>query len=508
MPAIAFETADLGRTACSERDDAVRERLAALQSRPFDLLQGPPWRVALLGLDARTHVLAVVMHHILSDGASMQLWVAEWLEAYGARRQGLPARGMPPLQYIDYAAWAAGRLEAGEGERQWAWWRERLAHWHAAPCEVRPDHPRPPRAAYTARRHAFEVPAAVVQGLRALQAREGATSFMVLLAALQVLLSRYTGQPRVRVGAAVAQRGVPGVDGLVGLFVNTLVLPGTVGPQATLLDVLRDARELVLGAQAHQELPFDRLVEALRPERSAGREPAVPGHAQPPGGGRSAAAGGAGARRAGRAAAGAAGAVRTGAGGARARHRGAVAHLGPRGRTVRAGHHRAAGRPFPGPCCRRWPKARSSRPARWSGSRPPSARSWTPGAATTTARARPCRFFRQLEAHAARQPRATALLFGDEALGYGELNARANRLAHHLLREGLRPQSLVGICMQRSVEMIVGMLAAMKAGCAYLPLDPELPAGRLGDMLEHSGAAWCCRTRRRRGRCPCCRACA
>ncbi len=133
MPAIAFETADLGRTACSERDDAVRERLAALQSRPFDLLQGPPWRVALLGLDARTHVLAVVMHHILSDGASMQLWVAEWLEAYGARRQGLPARGMPPLQYIDYAAWAAGRLEAGEGERQWAWWRERLAHWHAAP---------------------------------------------------------------------------------------------------------------------------------------------------------------------------------------------------------------------------------------------------------------------------------------------------------------------------------------------------------------------------------------
>ncbi|MCQ9371834.1 AMP-binding protein, partial [Corynebacterium sp. 35RC1] len=98
--------------------------------------------------------------------------------------------------------------------------------------------------------------------------------------------------------------------------------------------------------------------------------------------------------------------------------------------------------------------------------------------------------FRALEAHAARQPQATALLFGDEAIGYAELNARANRLAHHLLRDGLQPQSIVGICMERSVEMVVGMFAAMKAGCAYLPLDPELPAGRLGDMLAHSGAGW------------------
>ncbi len=370
------------------------------------------------GLDARTHVLAVVMHHILSDGASMQLWVAEWLEAYGARRQGLPARGMPPLQYIDYAAWAAGRLEAGEGERQWAWWRERLAHWHAAPCEVRPDHPRPPRAAYTARRHAFEVPAAVVQGLRALQAREGATSFMVLLAALQVLLSRYTGQPRVRVGAAVAQRGVPGVDGLVGLFVNTLVLPGTVGPQATLLDVLRDARELVLGAQAHQELPFDRLVEALRPERSAGASPlfqvmlnhlveddrllrAVPGlavRAEPLQG------------------------RRRSSNWCWRRASAAPGRCRSPGSTRPNCSSRPPSSGWPAiswPCCRRWPKARSSRPARWSGSRPPSARSWTPGAATTTARARPCRFsgsWRRMP-RASRGPRRCCSAMKPSAMG-------------------------------------------------------------------------------------------
>ncbi|MFD1837128.1 non-ribosomal peptide synthetase [Paracidovorax cattleyae] len=489
MPAIAFEAADLGRTACSERDDAVRERLDALKSRPFDLLQGPPWRVALLSLDARTHVLAVVMHHILSDGASMQLWAAEWLEAYGARRQGLAARGMPQLQYIDYAAWAAGRLEAGEGERQWAWWQERLADWHATPCEVRPDQSRPPRASYTARRHAFEVPAAVVQGLRALQAREGATSFMVLLAALQVLLSRYTGQPRVRVGAAVAQRGVPGVDGLIGLFVNTLVLPGTVGPQATLLGVLRDAREMVLGAQAHQELPFDRLVEALRPERSAGASPlfqvmlnhlaederllqAVPGlavRAEPLQGPQAQFELVLEARERG-----------TGALSLTWVH--AAELFEPATIERLAGHFLAL------------LQAMAEHPEQ-----PAGAVEWLAPAerAQLDAWGRndhrespPVPVFRQLEAHAARQPQATALLFGDEAIGYGELNARANRLAHHLLRRGLQPQSLVGICMQRSTEMIVGMLAAMKAGCAYLPLDPELPAGRLGDMLEHSGAAW------------------
>ncbi len=490
LQALALDVADLGRTACAERVDAVRDRLDGLQARPFDLAGGGvPWRAALLRVDDRTHVLAVVMHHILSDGASMQRWAAEWLEAYGARRQGLAARGVPALQYIDYAAWAQARLDAGEEARQWAWWQERLAGWNASPCDVRPDHPRPARARYTARRHAVEVPAEVVQGLHALRAREGATPFMVLLAALQVLLSRYTGQPRVRVGAAVAQRGVPGVEGLIGLFVNTLVLPATVDVRAPLQAALREARELVLGAQAHQELPFDRLMERLRPERGSGVNPlfqvmlnhlaeddrllqAVPGlavRAEPLQGPQ---------------------AQFEMVLEARERADGALS-LGwvfaqelfePATIERLSGHFLSV------------LAAMAERPEQPAGEvelRLPAERAQIDGWSRNAHRENPAvPVFQQLEAHAARQPQATALLFGGVAIGYAELNARANRLAHHLLRAGLRPQSIVGICMERSVEMVVAMLAAMKAGGAYLPLDPELPAGRLGDMLAHSGAGW------------------
>ena len=487
---LPLDLADLRRTACADRTDAVRDRLDVLQARPFDLPGGGvPWRAALLRLDDRTHVLAVAMHHILSDGASMQLWATEWLEAYGARRQGLDARSVPALQYIDYAAWAQARLHAGEEARQAAWWRERLAGWNASPCEVRPDHPRPARARYTARRHAVEVPAAVVQGLQALRAREGATPFMVLLAALQVLLSRYTGQPRVRVGAAVAQRGVPGVEGLIGLFVNTLVLPATVDVRAPLHAALREARELVLGAQAHQDLPFDRLVDMLRPERGAGANPlfqvmlnhlaeddrllqAVPGlavRAEPLQGPHAQFELVLEARES------ADGALSLGWVFAQELFEPATIER-------LSGHFLAV------------LAALAEHPEQPAGEvelRPPAERAQIDAWSRNPHReGTAVPVFRALEAHAARQPQATALLFGDEAIGYAELNARANRLAHHLLRDGLQPQSIVGICMERSVEMVVGMFAAMKAGCAYLPLDPELPAGRLGDMLAHSGAGW------------------
>ncbi|MDA8457076.1 amino acid adenylation domain-containing protein [Acidovorax sp. GBBC 3334] len=487
VPHLSLDAVDIAGTSSEEREEALREQLGTLEARPFDLLKGLPWRVALLKLDGQTHVLAVVMHHILSDGASMQVWASECLNAYGARRSGatLPSE-VPEIQYIDYAAWATARLAAGESDRQWAWWRERLGG-KPVLSELRPDHPRPARALYTVRRHAFCVPESTARGLQALQASEGVTSFMVLLAGLHALLYRYTGQSQVRVGAAVAQRGRPEVERLIGLFVNTLVLPGTVTGQSSLATVLRNARELMLGAQAHQELPFDRLVEFLRPERSASLSPlfqvmlnhlaedtqalhSVPGlhvQAEPLQGPE---------------------AQFELVLEARERKDGTLslawlyaAELFEPATIERlAGHYLAL------------LTALSERPTVPVASvdllLPGERKRLLDWSCNPSRESAPRAVTRSLEVHAMRQPESTALLFEGVSLGYAELNGRANRLANHLLRQGLAPQSLVGIAMHRSVEMVVGMLAVMKAGGAYLPLDPEYPAERLAYMLRHSGA--------------------
>ncbi|MGK6311351.1 condensation domain-containing protein, partial [Variovorax sp. DT-64] len=248
-----------------------------LSQTPFDLGEGPLLRVGLIRLCPDEHLLVVVMHHIVSDGWSMQVLVREFVAQYSARVQGNEAPQLAPLpiQYADYALWQHQWLEAGERERQLAYWRDQLggSNDEHPVLQLPTDHARRADGRYRAARHALELPQALVQALQRRAQGQGATLFMVLLAGLQVLLSRYSGQGDIRVGVPIANRHRVETEGVIGFFVNTQVLRNRVEPRASLGEVLEQARQAALGAQAHQDLPFEQLVEALQPERSLGSSP-------------------------------------------------------------------------------------------------------------------------------------------------------------------------------------------------------------------------------------------
>jgi len=332
------------------------------------------------------------------------------------------------------------------------------------------------------------VPGALLAGLRQAAATEGATLFMVLLAGFQALLHRYTGQEDIRVGAPVANRSRVEAENIIGFFVNTLVLRNRIGGRMRLSDVVAQAKEAVLGAQTHQDLPFEQLVEALQPQRSLSQSPLfqvmfnhlvedyralaqLPGlevahHALPDGTAQFELVLEARETPDGRLTLGLV----------------YAAELFDRETIERmAGHYVAVlealtAQPelavgdvaLVGAAERAQLVAWSENPRRHEGAQP---------------------VHRQIEAHAKHRPDAPALVFGDEALSYSELNARANRLAHRLIGMGAGPDVLVGICVERSTEMMVGILAVLKAGGAYVPLDPEYPADRLSYMVEDSGIA-------------------
>ncbi|SET77616.1 non-ribosomal peptide synthetase [Variovorax sp. OV084] len=480
---------DLRHLAASEREARAAEEAQRLYAAPFDLTQGPLLRVALIRLSDTSHLLVVVMHHIISDSASMQVLLDELAAGYAARLKGdAPSRSTAPrIQYVDHAAWQRNWLAAGEAERQLAWWRAQLGEEH--PVLALPiDRPRTAQIGYRAARHSVEVPGALLAGLRQAAASEGATLFMVLLAGFQALLHRYTGQEDIRVGAPVANRSRVEAENIIGFFVNTLVLRNRIGGRMRLSDVVAQAKEAVLGAQTHQDLPFEQLVEALQPQRSLSQSPLfqvmfnhlvedyralaqLPGlevahHALPDGTAQFELVLEARETPDGR--------LRLGLVYA--------AELFDRETIERmAGHYVAvlealAAEPelavgdvaLVGAAERAQLVAWSENPRRHEGAQP---------------------VHRQIEAHAKHRPDAPALVFGDEALSYGELNARANRLAHRLIGMGAGPDVLVGICVERSTEMMVGILAVLKAGGAYVPLDPEYPADRLSYLVEDSGIA-------------------
>ncbi|BEP60726.1 hypothetical protein GmRootV213_12800 [Variovorax sp. V213] len=469
-----------------EREEQLTEETRRLKAEPFDLTQGPLLRAALIRTADDTHVLAVVMHHIISDGASMQLLIDELAAGYashlGGEARRLPA---PRIQYADYALWQREWLAAGEGERQLAWWRAHLGDTQAV-LDLRTDHPRQAQAGYSAARYAFELPASLLGKLRGMADTQGATLFMVLLAGFQSLLHRYTGQEDIRIGAPIANRNRMEVEGVVGMFVNTLVLRNPVHGRLSASRVLAQARDAVLGAQANQDLPFEQLVQTLQPERSLSHTPLfqvmfnhlfedyrafaqLPGiaaqdHALPD-----------------------LAAQFELTLEARERPDGHLslamiyaAELFERDTIERmAGHYVAILR------------ALVDRPEQPVGDidllgAPEQARlaQWgvnthrEPGAEPV---------HRMIERQARLQPDATALLFADEALSFSELNRRANRLAHRLIALGVKPDALVGIAMERSVELVVGLLGILKAGGAYLPLDPDYPAERLAYMVQDSG---------------------
>ncbi|HLL82843.1 MAG TPA: condensation domain-containing protein, partial [Longimicrobium sp.] len=259
---------DLSGLGEADREAAVRRRAREEARRAFDLSAGPLFRAVLLRLAPEEHVLLISMHHIVSDGWSMGVLSGELSALYAAYREGRPSR-LPELavQYADYAVWQREQLEGEVLERQLAYWRERLADAPAL-LELPTDHPRPLVPAYDGAYESLELPGDLLARLKALGHRETATLYMVLLAASQVLLSRYSGSDDVVVGSPVAGRTRGEVEGLIGFFVNTLVLRTDLSGDPRFRETLGRVREATLGAYEHQELPFERLVAELQPERS------------------------------------------------------------------------------------------------------------------------------------------------------------------------------------------------------------------------------------------------
>ncbi|HEX2207374.1 MAG TPA: non-ribosomal peptide synthase/polyketide synthase [Longimicrobium sp.] len=487
---FALPVEDLSSMDAEEREAEVRRRATDEAVRPFDLAAGPLFRASLLRLAEDDHVLLAGMHHVVSDGWSTDIFLRELSVLYGAYREGRESP-LPelPVQYADFAVWQRERLGGEALERELAWWRDRLA---GAPAllELPTDHPRPAVRGYRGDFHALRLDAELVGHLRALARREGGTLYMVVLAAFQALLSKYAGTDDVVVGIPIAGRTRRETEELIGFFVNTLVLRTDLAGDPAFHEVLRRVREATLGAYEHQEVPFEKLVEELRPERSLSHSPLVQvmfNLMEEAG-----TAGGDGEGLAGLEVRGVGmdGAVAkfdltlvltAGAGGAsgaliystelfeRATIERMVGHLGRVLQQVAAdpGVH-LSGLALVDQAERRW-----------------AVEAWNRTEAEYPADA--C-IHQLVAAQAARTPDAVALVHADDTLTYGELDARANRLAHRLLELGARPEAPVAICLPAGIAGFVAVMGILKAGAPYLALDPASPDERIGVILQESGA--------------------
>jgi amino acid adenylation domain-containing protein len=272
---VRLPVEDLGALPEQEREEEMRRLVTEETQRPFDLTRGPLLRVKLLRLAADDHVVVFTTHHIASDGWSLSILVREVATLYGAFAAGgdSPLAELP-LQYADYAVWQRGWLQGEALERQLGYWRGRLG---GAPTslELRGARPRPPVQSFRGSKLKMSLPAELCEGLRELSRREGVTLYMTLLAAFQFLLARHSGQEDVLVGTAIANRNRAEIEGLIGFFVNTLVMRADLSGDPTFNDLLRQVREVTLGAYAHQDVPFEKVVEEVQPERSSSHTPLV-----------------------------------------------------------------------------------------------------------------------------------------------------------------------------------------------------------------------------------------
>ncbi|HEV3049863.1 MAG TPA: amino acid adenylation domain-containing protein, partial [Longimicrobium sp.] len=469
------------------RETEVQRRAREDASRPFDLAVGPLFRAALLRLADEEHVLLLCIHHIVSDGWSTGVLFRELSALYAADREGNDSPlAEPPVQYADFAVWQREQLRGEVLDRQIGFWKERLA---GAPAllELPTDRPRPPVQSHRGARETFDLPRELLDRLQALGRSEGATLYMVMLGAFQLLLSRYSGSEDVVIGSPIAGRTRREVEDLIGFFANTLVLRTDFSDDPSFRELLGRVREGTLGAYEHQDVPFERLVAELQPERSLSHAPLFQVMFALQNVDRS------GFDLAG---------VRVEWVGAEVEttkvdlsltavpHEGGVwgvleysTDLFDRS-TIRRmlGHlervlEQVAVRP----------EARLSQLDLLSAAeRRMVVEEWNATDAVVPTDACIHELF---EAQVARTPDAVAVEFDAEALSYAELNARANRLAHHLRALGVGPDARVGICMERGPGMVVGVLAVLKAGGAYLPLDPAYPGERLRYMLEDGAPA-------------------
>ena len=270
---VELPVVDLSGVADADLAREMRDRALEIFRMPFDLAQGLVWRILAFRLRDGLLGLALIIHHIASDGWSISHLIEELKELCAAYGEGrAPRLAELPVQYVDYAAWQRQWLRGERLERELAYWRQRLAGMPLA-LELPLDYPRPAIQTFNGARYGVELPEATVAGIRALCQRHRVTLFMTLLAVFKVLLFRYTGQTDIVVGAPIAGRERAEVEHVQGLFLNTLVLRTELSAEMRFSELLARVRETTLGAYAHQDLPFEKLVEELHPQRDLSRNP-------------------------------------------------------------------------------------------------------------------------------------------------------------------------------------------------------------------------------------------
>jgi len=270
---VSIPIADLSHLCTAERESQAAQLATEEAAVAFDLEQGPLYRISLLRLGTEDHLLLVTVHHIVFDGWSIGVFLNELVSAYADLAEGhppvLPAL---PVQYSDFAVWQREYLQGETLNKQLAYWKESLA---GAPSSVElpTDRPRPPRQTFRGSKQVIVISRDVLDGLKKLDQCEGVTFYMTMVAALSTLLSRYSGQEDIVIGSPIAGRVESELENLIGYFANTLVLRAKLENNPTFLEVLQQVRTTALGAYAHQDLPFEKLVEELRPERDLSRNP-------------------------------------------------------------------------------------------------------------------------------------------------------------------------------------------------------------------------------------------
>ncbi|MDH5548253.1 MAG: amino acid adenylation domain-containing protein, partial [Gammaproteobacteria bacterium] len=479
---IDLPVIDLSTLSQDEREAHVRMLAAADARKPFNLAQGPLLRMSVLRINEQHHVLLLNMHHIVSDGWSMGVIIKELAALYDAFSQGL-ANPLSPLaiQYADYAAWQRQWLQGEVLERQLDYWRKQLSD---APerLALPVDHPYPAAQSYRGANLSFSLSQELTTKLHQLCREHECTLFMTLMTAYQMLLSHYCGQRDISVGTTIANRQHTELEPLIGFFINLLVIRTRFGTNPTYLEALTQVRNNTLDAYAHQDLPFEQLVDLLQVPRSMSHTPLfqvlfdlqnIPvstintSSIQLEG----------------------IGASNQTAKFSLELHM-SETPLGLRGSWQYASDlfDEATIERFSNTFIRFLEQIVASPQTRLSeidilsqSERRQLLFDWNN---TATSYPNDACIHQLFEVHAEQTPQATAVVLDDYSLSYAELNSRANQLAHYLRDQGVVADTLVGLCMERSIDTIVAILGILKAGGAYVPLDPEYPQERLINTLR------------------------
>ncbi|HET8842872.1 MAG TPA: amino acid adenylation domain-containing protein, partial [Ktedonobacteraceae bacterium] len=483
-PLTQLVVLDLSCLPQQERESATRRLVQQEVEQPFDLGRGPLLRTWLITLAQNDQVLMLTMHHIVSDGWSMGVLVRELTTLYQAMLRGeeavLPAL---PLQYADYAVWQREWLQGEVLQQQLDYWKQHLAD--IVPLELPIDHPRPPIITYQGAHMYRQLSPELTQQLHELAQREGVTLFMLLLAAFQVLLSRYSGQQDIAVGTPIANRSYQEIEGLIGFFVNTLVLRTDLSGDPSFVELLERVRTVALGAYAHQEVPFEQVVDALQLQRDQSRSPlfqvlfALQNTPRTT------------ARQ-----------IGLQMEGFSFEQNSAKFELSmvltqsSQGLGITMEYNTDL---FEEVTIARWlthwqrlleeivvvpERPLSSLSLLTSAEREQLLVAWNTTGIDVPGDSSALQLF---EAQAQRVPDTVALTCEESQLTYAALEQRANQMAHYLCARGVGPEVPVGILVERSLEMVIGLLAALKAGGAYVPMDPSYPVERLAFMISDSG---------------------